>query len=311
MHRSSQPQPFCAIHQALLPLLHSEELSAKERESLEAHLTDCTWCQRQLAAYDIVDAALRRHYAADRSADTEGTEGRGMRDRQERPLTLENIVQTSKWQAARRNTSAPLSALPLALQHRTAPLRRFGPLAAVLVFTVLAASLFGYFGGHHPAPSNQPPLDPTTQAYLSLLDRYYIPWVLDYRQQSILCGPAFAAQPAALQSQHLPECRPILVPELAAGETLSTQLAMAHAPTSWQTAHAALRQAMEDADAYDTQRLQAIDAHNVTLYGDVSAHTPEESFCMPVNTFNALLLSRGAALLPLPTSNCTYDSASN
>lgn len=59
---SPKPTPLCAAFAPLLPLLASDELSAEEARSVRTHLAICAWCQSQLATYDTLDTALRRHY---------------------------------------------------------------------------------------------------------------------------------------------------------------------------------------------------------------------------------------------------------
>ncbi|HEX8036911.1 MAG TPA: SMP-30/gluconolactonase/LRE family protein [Ktedonobacterales bacterium] len=58
-----QPQPLCAAFAPLLPLLNADELGPEQAASLRDHLATCAWCRAQLAGYDVIDSAARRHYA--------------------------------------------------------------------------------------------------------------------------------------------------------------------------------------------------------------------------------------------------------
>jgi hypothetical protein len=307
-HGDHAPHPtsLCAFFAPRLPLYCWHELDGEQTEAMRQHLASCDYCRQQLDQYEAAIDALRQGIIPDQQESWELAGWHGPTPAYEEPvrLTLEEIVQASKRRPARSAPSAPLPALPLALRHRTAPLWRFGPLAAMLVFTILTASLFAYFGGRHPAATAQPPIDYTTRAYLGLLDSYYVPWVLDYLQERRLCGLPFDNLPPARQTQRLPTCPPLLRPEVAAGETLIAQLATAHPPTNWQAAHHALQQAMQAMDAFDAQRLHAIALQNVTQYASVVVRTPERQFCAPVDTFNTFLRSHGAVILPQPSYVC-------
>jgi streptogramin lyase len=59
----TSPQPLCAAFAPLLPLLNAGELGPEQAASLHAHLATCAWCRVQLAGYDVIDSAARRHYA--------------------------------------------------------------------------------------------------------------------------------------------------------------------------------------------------------------------------------------------------------
>ncbi|HEX8032736.1 MAG TPA: zf-HC2 domain-containing protein [Ktedonobacterales bacterium] len=59
---SPVPTPMCIAFAPLLPLLAGGELSAEDAVATRTHLASCRWCQSQLATYDTLDAALRRHY---------------------------------------------------------------------------------------------------------------------------------------------------------------------------------------------------------------------------------------------------------
>jgi hypothetical protein len=149
---SPTPGPFCAIYAPLLPLLDAQALAADEEASLREHLADCAWCQKQLAAYVVVEDAVRRQYAALPSA---------------HPLTVKDIVRASQSErqsgrasVRRANARQALRAanppdLPEAPtlsrgivrreeqgQRRSRPWATLGAVAAALLIVVLAAALF-------------------------------------------------------------------------------------------------------------------------------------------------------------------------
>jgi hypothetical protein len=144
------PGPFCAVYSPLLPLLDARALPPEQEASLREHLADCAWCQNQLAAYAVVEEALRRHYASTPSV---------------QPLTLEDIMRAS--QSERRfdpqpnetsratNRQAPRTAglpdLPKPPgssrgagrnRGRPRPWATLGAVAAAMLLVVLAAALF-------------------------------------------------------------------------------------------------------------------------------------------------------------------------
>jgi hypothetical protein len=310
-HPMPPPTPLCAIFAPLLPLYCWDELDAEQAESLRQHLADCDYCQPQLHQYEAAVAALRQHVAAQERAAGGPTRWTHHESIGEVPvrLTLEDIMHAANRED--HETSTPTSPQPPRLPDRS-PRRRMltavGALAAVLVVALVAASLFAHVGSRPPGPAAKPTptLDPTTQAYLTVLQTYYVPWAQDHLQEGLQskCGLAFTSLPPAQQTQQLPTCRPLLVPEIAAGKTLLAHLATAQPPTRWHAAHAALDQAMQAADAWNAQRLQAIDAQNVSQYVSVVNQLPLTMFCDPLSTFNAFLASRNAALLPAPIPDC-------
>lgn len=154
-----------------------------------------------------------------------------------------------------------------------------------------------------PAATPTATVDVPSQAYLTLLHTYYLPWVLAHHQQRDTCGPDFNALPASDKAKQLPACRPLLVTEIAAGMTLIAQLASAQPPARWQTAHEGLKQAMQGAAAWDGQRLAAIDAHDVPHFVALSYGAPQvlTVFCEPIRTINA---GPPVTNLPVPDFAC-------
>lgn len=157
------------------------------------------------------------------------------------------------------------------------------------------------------APTPTVTVDPTTEAYVGMLQTYYVPWVKGYvanRQ----CSYNFTRLPLDQQTvQQVEACRPMVVTEIAAGKTLIRQLGQAQPPAQWQASHTALQQAMQGADAYDTQRLQAIDAHSVSQFVSVVTNAPTVfgAFCSPISTLDVWFAARGATLLAQPALNCS------
>jgi hypothetical protein len=64
---------------------------------------------------------------------------------------------------------------------------------------------------------------------------------------------------------------------------------------------------LQEADAYDTQRLQAIDAQSVSQFVNVVMNVPTvyDAFCGPVSTFSVWFATCGAMPLPQPALNCS------
>ena len=59
---NSRHGPACAAFEPLLPLAAHDLLEPEEGRTLQAHLADCAPCRARLAAYDRLDAALRRRF---------------------------------------------------------------------------------------------------------------------------------------------------------------------------------------------------------------------------------------------------------
>ena len=116
------PKPLCAIFEPLLPLLRSDGLTVEDRTALEEHLADCAWCQNQLATLDVVDAALRRHYASVPAA----TAGSGLRARVRPSLSLEDIMKADQEETT---TAAAPHGPPTPIRQLTPVQRRLTALA--------------------------------------------------------------------------------------------------------------------------------------------------------------------------------------
>jgi hypothetical protein len=170
------PGPLCAAYAPLLPLLDAQALAPEQEKSLREHLANCAWCQNQRAAYTVVEAALRRQYAAIPSA---------------RPLTLEDIMRANHFDTQPAKTGRPAKRHELRTstlpdlpelsdssrgahgegrdQSRAKPWATLGAVAAAVLLVVLAASLFEGLRPHTPGgvPVSRlatPPPAPTCNA---------------------------------------------------------------------------------------------------------------------------------------------------
>ncbi|GEM_PF-3194644 len=60
-HAAPEPGSGCAAFAPLLPVMNEADIDADDLTSLRAHLETCPYCQDQLASYERLDAAMRRH----------------------------------------------------------------------------------------------------------------------------------------------------------------------------------------------------------------------------------------------------------
>jgi hypothetical protein len=139
------PGPFCAVYAPLLPLLDARALTPEEEASLREHVADCAWCQNQLAAYAVMEDAVRQRYAWIPAV---------------QPLTLEDIMRASESDTPQGESSGATNRRALRTIHppehadssygamrgrdprRRRPWATLGATAAVLVLVALAAALF-------------------------------------------------------------------------------------------------------------------------------------------------------------------------
>jgi hypothetical protein len=100
MNNSLPPQPTssCARFQPLLALLRTDALSSRDAAQLREHSAGCSWCQRELAAYDALDATARRYFS----------------NLPFTPVTIEEILQAS---GAPTPTPGVAPKSPTATQH--------------------------------------------------------------------------------------------------------------------------------------------------------------------------------------------------
>jgi virginiamycin B lyase len=139
------PHPLCAVYDPLLPLLSFGELEAGEKQAVLIHAATCEWCQRQLAAYDQLSAALYQ-LAAPKSAAPFS-------------LTLEDVMDASE-----QSPSTPPPSLPPGEPStpRRYPGRAAGLMA--LVTSVLLVALAGTIFAVHGLPTNKPASRSSTPA---------------------------------------------------------------------------------------------------------------------------------------------------
>jgi hypothetical protein len=137
-------------------------------------------------------------------------------------------------------------------------------------------------------PAATPTLDPTAQAYVSMLRTYYVP-TADANTASLNCFLAVQQASVGQQAQAMADCRSPFAAQLADARTLLTQLAAATPPVRWQTQHVALQQAVHGLITLLTEQLAAVNAGDVTrLMGAKSlAITSLPLFCAPIAQLNA------------------------
>jgi hypothetical protein len=248
-----------------LPLLRVHELEPDQAEELRCHLVGCAWCQSVLATYDIVEDALRRHFSPGGTALTEVTLEDIIRttDREEvEPLVFD---EPAPWHE-RASTSPPWRE-HIDVPHRRRRMSVVGAIEALAALLIIAL-LGGLLASRHlvgPGPASTPipttplpTLDAQTQAYVTVLNTYYRP----------LFTAGVAAKQCYVQFENtgkltdLLACRDPIASELAAAQTLRTQLATATPPPRWQSLHTALQQAVQGLIDVNTVQLAAIDAQD-------------------------------------------------
>ncbi|HEY7343146.1 MAG TPA: hypothetical protein VH591_19895 [Ktedonobacterales bacterium] len=140
MNSHSAPDPICADLESALALLPLGELSAEEEATARAHAATCARCQRRLAEYDLVYTSLR--HASPTSvisrplfnvddiilsvalSDDEDEEGSDSSDTSSVTARITTLAFTRR------------------LSQRATVLSGMGALAAVLLLTLLASTLF-------------------------------------------------------------------------------------------------------------------------------------------------------------------------
>jgi hypothetical protein len=148
------PTPLCAIFEPQVALLSSGMLEMEQLESVHAHLAGCAYCQLQLREYQHLREDLLRLLlgGATASASTDSRPAATVADGGTAPgrageapvrFTVEQIMRASaeeEMEAPQPPVHAPRM---LELPPRRRLLSTLGAIAAVLVLTLLAASLFG------------------------------------------------------------------------------------------------------------------------------------------------------------------------
>jgi hypothetical protein len=272
---------------------HSGGVSEAERTAVEAHLAVCTQCQQALAAY-------RRLYTLARSPlqlDAGGAEAWAPN----RPFTEEETMTT---------TIDPNRDLePTRIPYRQPPtaLKTLGAIAAVLLVGALIGVLLARQGGlfqpaaqstptpHSHAVTPTPGLDAPTQAYVQVLHTYYHPFVQLERQESSQCYFQLKAAPAAQQPALMQACRPVEAAALSAAQALLTHMQATPPPARWKTVDTQLKQAVQGFVTTHTNKLAAIDAHDVNRFinANDSDIDPATATCTVFNTIHADLEAAG------------------
>lgn len=306
------PGSLCAIYKPQLALLAFDLLEPDEAAHLRSHLAGCEYCQLHLRQYEIVHGALDRHVGAEASPlSTSGNAAPNAPARAtRRPLvameapphfTLDDIMQA----AHEPSMSAPAMHGPSRSSQLSPTQRRFTALsaiAAVLALTVLATSLFAYFGARLPLPASEPTpnpgLDAQSDAYFNILVTYYQPLARNFNQDNYCTRPDGNT---SLEERDMPGCQELEATILTQVQALDEHLTMP-APTRWQTADAQFKQANQAMIASFSVAAHAADysTWQPTLNRDEVA---ELGYCAPTKQINGDLLKAGfplSRLLILP-----------
>src|SRR5262245_3909831 len=146
------PRPKCANIAPLLPLLRAQALGADEYAHVREHLRTCAWCRNQFAAFDVVDAGLRRAFSVAVDAPPF--------------LSMEVVISKANMSDAElQDAPLPPHLPPTTLIRRPDRPRPLlsgvGALAAVLLIAVLAGTIFYLRGTSRvgtPTPTSAPSL---------------------------------------------------------------------------------------------------------------------------------------------------------
>jgi heat shock protein HslJ len=184
MHDSSslslRPTRLCTRYRPLLALLRTGALAPRETAVLNEHLGSCPWCQRELAAYDALDAAARQHLTGATFT----------------PLTLEDIMHASETTETLLDTNV---ASPAEAGRTVRPgfrrrlrLSTLGPLAAVVALVLFAGLIFAaHSAGSGVIFGGKPTLtSPTQTANLTQTTWTLTRLVVDGREQELVRGHA-------------------------------------------------------------------------------------------------------------------------
>jgi len=142
---STRPTPLCARYAPLLALSRTEVLLPEEATHLREHVSDCSWCQREAAAYDALDAAARASFGSVAIS----------------RITMEDVMRVAESPAAETPAS----------MHKGSPfqparprLSALGTVAALLVVALLAAAIVAMHGVGSAVGSGPTPVVPTSTA---------------------------------------------------------------------------------------------------------------------------------------------------
>lgn len=136
------PSALCVAYAPSLALLSTGELDPEQERSLREHLADCRWCRAKLAGFDVVDAALRRHWGVGSVASRAATVAE-IADARERGVSPNDWDVPEEPEISYQFTRTP--------RHWT----HLATLAAVLLVALLAASLANQRDRTGPASSSR------------------------------------------------------------------------------------------------------------------------------------------------------------
>ncbi|HEY7342274.1 MAG TPA: hypothetical protein VH591_15460 [Ktedonobacterales bacterium] len=181
-------------------------------------------------------------------------------------------------------------------------------LAAAIVFVSLLVMLLGCGSGASagssrpkaPAATPTATIEPVTQAYLTVLRQYYMPFLGDETLEKNRCGiPALFGSLAVVKSL-MSFCGQFESKALASAQTLLDHLKTVTPPTQWKTADEKLKQAIQVTITFHAKKLQAINTQNAAQYKEVNGTGPVMAglYCDPIGQINAGLPLSSA--LPVP-----------
>lgn len=294
------PRPLCAIYELQLPLLLLGDLDADETAALQAHLAECKYCQFMLRKYETVQGALTRHFGATAPTPQPLTRS-GARARSVSPAAPALLTQEDIMQAANKPPAVvpppELVSPPTSQPQNLSPTRRrltaLSALAAVLVLTILAVSLFSYFGSRGPTPAAtpKPGLDAQSRAYFTVLQTYYTPAEGAHERVSA-CHSTLASA-----SLWMRNCQSTATPVVAAAQALKGHLTVTP-PARWQTADTQIKQATDDTIAGFSA---AAAAQTVSEWSTAATQADDAwlEYCTPTQQINSDLLQAGLPLTDL------------
>lgn len=158
--------------------------------------------------------------------------------------------------------------------------------AVALCCSALAGLLAGC--GSAAAATPTPTVDPVTQAYLSVLHTYYVPFAAAESENYRRCLEGFTVATTTQRPKVMAQCRPVEIAASDAGQAVLTNLGTVVPPPRWQRANGELTQGIQALIAYHNASVHAIDADSVAQF-EVAAHLSDPAFslfCDPIAQLN-------------------------
>jgi hypothetical protein len=332
---AAAPRPICAAYASSVRLLHSSGLAPDERAAVEAHLAGCAWCQNQLATYDLVDTALRRHCATDPPFAAVGSRASARTRMHSAPAGISAGLRADDvTEGADADWLGALAPAPPATSHvlrrprhddRYLSLTPLARVAFALVLGMLAVALVARIGmpqqpmqasvsppvsstatvapGVPPSPTAVPPLDPQAEAYVELVRIYYPPLLSDLTS-SRACEAGYGLAAPKNRLSVLLGCRDTEATVLESARTFESHLNAATPPARWQDAHRTLTQAVHATILAYQQRVAAIDARDAAQFDRAAGQTVDALalYCDPFALLDAELPAESA--LDAPSGTC-------